>query len=190
VPSVCGAPTGATGKREGTRRPSRAAPGHEREERGCRCAAAPGGRGGCPTTSPAGKAARCFLGSLPHLEFVRTLTERRQARAGGAPRRASGSATRPHPPMASAVRAAEVAAAQQHQRRIVAGRARRADRLGCRPPVTLRHPRVEARAPPASAVLRVSEAIRAWNGPGCWSAWPWATPRCCPGTSKAPSGWP
>jgi competence protein ComEC len=41
------------------------------------------------------------------------------------------------------------------------GRARRADRLGHRPPVTLRHPRVEARAPPASAVLRASEAIRA-----------------------------
>jgi competence protein ComEC len=40
-------------------------------------------------------------------------------------------------------------------------RARRADRLGHRPPVTLRHPRVEARAPPASAVLRASEAIRA-----------------------------
>jgi len=41
------------------------------------------------------------------------------------------------------------------------GRARRADRLGHRPPVALRHPRVEARAPPASAVLRASEAIRA-----------------------------
>jgi competence protein ComEC len=41
------------------------------------------------------------------------------------------------------------------------GRARRADRLGHRPPVTLRHPRVEARSPPASAVLRASEAIRA-----------------------------
>jgi hypothetical protein len=40
-------------------------------------------------------------------------------------------------------------------------RARRADRLGHRPPVTLRHPRVEARAPPASTVLRASEAIRA-----------------------------
>jgi competence protein ComEC len=41
------------------------------------------------------------------------------------------------------------------------GRARLADRLGHRPPVTLRHPLVEARAPPASAVLRASEAIRA-----------------------------
>jgi competence protein ComEC len=41
------------------------------------------------------------------------------------------------------------------------GRARRADRLGHRPPVVLRHPRVEARAPPASAVLQASEAIRA-----------------------------
>ena len=41
------------------------------------------------------------------------------------------------------------------------GRARRADRLGHRPPVVLRHPRVEARAPPASAVLRASEAMRA-----------------------------
>jgi competence protein ComEC len=41
------------------------------------------------------------------------------------------------------------------------GRARRADRLGHRPPVTLRHPRVEARAPPASVVLRASEALRA-----------------------------
>jgi competence protein ComEC len=41
------------------------------------------------------------------------------------------------------------------------GRARRADRLGHRPPVVLRHARVEARAPPASAVLRASEAIRA-----------------------------
>jgi competence protein ComEC len=40
-------------------------------------------------------------------------------------------------------------------------RSRRADRLGHRPPVALRHPRVEARAPPASAVLRASEAIRA-----------------------------
>jgi competence protein ComEC len=41
------------------------------------------------------------------------------------------------------------------------GRARRADRLGHRPPVALRHPRVAARAPPASAALRASEAIRA-----------------------------
>ena len=41
------------------------------------------------------------------------------------------------------------------------GPARRADRLGHRPPVVLRHPRVEARAPPASAVLRASEAMRA-----------------------------
>jgi competence protein ComEC len=40
------------------------------------------------------------------------------------------------------------------------GRARRADRLGHRPPVVLRHPRVEARAPPASVVLRGSEALR------------------------------
>jgi competence protein ComEC len=41
------------------------------------------------------------------------------------------------------------------------GRARRADRLGHRPPVALRHPQVEARAPPASVVLRASEALRA-----------------------------
>jgi competence protein ComEC len=41
------------------------------------------------------------------------------------------------------------------------GRARRADRLGQRPPVVLRHPRVEARAPPTSVVLRGSEALRA-----------------------------
>jgi competence protein ComEC len=41
------------------------------------------------------------------------------------------------------------------------GRARRADRLGHRPPVVLRHPQVEARAPPASVVLRASEALRA-----------------------------
>jgi competence protein ComEC len=41
------------------------------------------------------------------------------------------------------------------------GRARRADRLGHRPPVILRHPQVAARAPPASAVLRASEAMRA-----------------------------
>jgi hypothetical protein len=41
------------------------------------------------------------------------------------------------------------------------GLARRADRLGHRPPVTLRHPRVVARAPPAAAVLRASEAVRA-----------------------------
>ena len=40
------------------------------------------------------------------------------------------------------------------------GRARRADRLGHRPPVTLRHPQVVARAPPAAAVLRASEAMR------------------------------
>jgi competence protein ComEC len=41
------------------------------------------------------------------------------------------------------------------------GRARSSDRLGHRPPVTLRHPRVEAWAPAASALLRGSEAIRA-----------------------------
>jgi hypothetical protein len=41
------------------------------------------------------------------------------------------------------------------------GPARRADRLGHRPPVVLRHPQVEARAPPASVVLRASEALRA-----------------------------
>jgi ComEC/Rec2-related protein len=38
--------------------------------------------------------------------------------------------------------------------------ARWADRLGRRPPVVLRHPVVEGRAPPAGAALRVSEAVR------------------------------
>jgi hypothetical protein len=79
------------------------------------------------------------------------------------------------------------------------GRARRADRLGHRPPVVLRHPRVEARAPPTSVVLRASEALRAAarqsalaslppTGRGCWSAWPSATPPCFQGTSMARSG--
>ena len=40
------------------------------------------------------------------------------------------------------------------------GTARWADRLGRRPTVVLRHPVVEGRAPPAGAVLRVSEAVR------------------------------
>lgn len=41
------------------------------------------------------------------------------------------------------------------------GRARSSDPLGHRPPVTLRHPQVQAWAPAASAPLRMSEAVRA-----------------------------
>jgi competence protein ComEC len=41
------------------------------------------------------------------------------------------------------------------------GRARSSDPLGHRPPVTLRHPQVQAWAPAASAPLRASEAVRA-----------------------------
>ena len=81
------------------------------------------------------------------------------------------------------------------------GEARWSDALGRQPPVVLRNPVIEERAPPQGRCYRSASGCgrrhgprpwRAWrpNEPGCWWGWRSATPRCSPPSWSATSGRP
>ena len=81
--------------------------------------------------------------------------------AGGTPARTGGSSViDPPAAVAPGRREARLAVGDQLRVRASVAAARWSDPLGRQPPVVLRHPVVEERAPPRGAVLRLSEMVR------------------------------
>jgi hypothetical protein len=81
------------------------------------------------------------------------------------------------------------------------GAARWSDALGRQPPVVLRHPVIQERAPPAGAALRISESVRnaarsralatlPAERAGLLVGWPLVTPRCSRRSWRATSAQP